>query len=358
MSRNSSRTSPRIRARIRAAAPLAAVLVAGLALAGCSGSAAADGTDTATAPDGTAYSATRLQVDFATYNPLSLVIKDQGWLEATLGDAVEVAWSQSTGGPSVNDGLRGGTLDVGSTAGSSSLLTRANGFPAKLVGIYNQPEWSAIVVGADSPIQTVEDLRGKSIAATKGTDPYLVLVQALEAHGVGLDEVQIENLPHAGGRIALENGAVDAWAGLDPMMADSELNAGSRLIYRNIDFHTYGALLTTEKFAAEHGDLLQLVLDAYEKARLWAADHAEEVIALLAETSGIDTEIARKVYEERTNVALSAVPDEDRLTVLTTVGRIYVESGDISSVDDVDRAFASLVDPSFAENADPSRIAG
>jgi sulfonate transport system substrate-binding protein len=35
---------------------------------------------------------------------------------------------------------------------------------------------------------------------------------------------------------------VAAWAGLDPHLAASELEAGSRLIYRNVNFNTYGFL--------------------------------------------------------------------------------------------------------------------
>ena len=34
------------------------------------------------------WSSTELNIDFATYNPLSLIIKDQGWLEETLGGKV------------------------------------------------------------------------------------------------------------------------------------------------------------------------------------------------------------------------------------------------------------------------------
>src|SRR5690625_7876034 len=40
---------------------------------------------------GAATSAESLTIDFATYNPLSLVIKEKGWLEDEL-DGVEVTW--------------------------------------------------------------------------------------------------------------------------------------------------------------------------------------------------------------------------------------------------------------------------
>src|SRR5690606_34277358 len=170
------------------------------------------------------WSADELTIDFATYNPLSLIIKDQGWLEAELGDDVEVTWVQSAGSNKANELLRSGAVDVGSTAGSAALLARANGSPIKTISIYTQPEWAAIVVPEGSDITSVEQLAGRSVAATKGTDPYFFLLQALQEAGVALDDVEVQNLQHADGRTALENGDVAAWSGLDPIMADSETN--------------------------------------------------------------------------------------------------------------------------------------
>ena len=126
-----------------------------------------------------------LNIDFATYNPLSLVIKQQGWLEAALADqGITVNWVQSAGSNKANEALRAGAIDVGSTAGSAALLARSNGSPIQVIDLYSQPEWAAIVVPAGSTIASVADLKGKNIAATKGTDPYFFLLQALEEAGV------------------------------------------------------------------------------------------------------------------------------------------------------------------------------
>src|SRR5690606_21534436 len=35
--------------------------------------------------DGGEWSSSTLSLDYATYNPLSLIIREQGWIEATLG---------------------------------------------------------------------------------------------------------------------------------------------------------------------------------------------------------------------------------------------------------------------------------
>jgi sulfonate transport system substrate-binding protein len=340
-----------------------ATLAAALMLTGCvagEGSAQADDAEPAAAGAAASegWSDDQLTLDFATYNPLSLVIKDQGWLEETLGDDVEVTWVQSAGSNKANESLRAGAVDVGSTAGSAALLARSNGSPIKTIDIYSQPEWSAIVVAADSPITDVSQLAGTSVAATKGTDPYFFLLQSLEAAGVALDDVEVQNLQHADGKTALENGSVQAWSGLDPLMAASEATAGSKLIYRNIDFNTYGFLNATESFLEENPDLAQLVVDAYEKARAWAQENPAEVVRILAEVAAIDPAVAEKVIVERTRFDVDPVPGDAQREVLEVVGPIFVESGDVASQADIDRALDSLLDDTFATQADPSAVAG
>ena len=334
-------------------------IAAALLLSGCVAGEDAPAEPTADAAGATAeagWSSDTLNIDFATYNPLSLIIKEQGWLEAELGDEVTVNWIQSAGSNKANEALRAGAVDVGSTAGSAALLARANGSPIRTIDIYSQPEWAAIVVPAGSDITSVEQLAGKTVAATKGTDPYFFLLQTLDEAGVPLEDVDVQNLQHADGRTALENGSVDAWAGLDPLMAASEATTGSQLVYRNIDFNTYGFLNATETFLAEHPDLAQLVVDAYEKARAWAQDNPEETAAILAEVAGIDPEVAAKVIIERTNLAVDPAPGDAQREVLEVVGPIFVESGDVASQDLIDDALDVLLDDTFVQAADPAAL--
>ncbi|GGD85308.1 MULTISPECIES: aliphatic sulfonate ABC transporter substrate-binding protein [Microbacterium] len=298
------------------------------------------------------WSSDTLTVDFATYNPLSLVIKDQGILEDIVGDDVDVEWVQSAGSNKANELLRSGSVDVGSTAGSAALLARANGSPIQVIDIYSQPEWSAIVVGPDSGITSLEDLAGTSIAATKGTDPYFFLLQALEEGGLSLDDVEVQNLQHADGRAALDGGSVDAWAGLDPIMAAAEVESGDQLIYRNVDFNTYGFLNATEDFINNHADLAQAVVDAYEQARVWALENPEETAELLAEVAGIDIEVATTVIEERSNLDVNGIPGDAQLEVLEKIAPVLVDSGDVQGgQESVDKALETIINATFAEKA-------
>ncbi|WP_460802452.1 aliphatic sulfonate ABC transporter substrate-binding protein [Microbacterium sp. GXF6406] len=298
------------------------------------------------------WSASTVTLDWATYNPLSLVVKDQGLLEDILGDDVTVEWVQSAGSNKANELLRSGSVDVGSTAGSAALLAKANGSPIKVIDIYSQPEWSAIVVGADSDIDSLEDLAGTSVAATKGTDPYFFLLQALEEGGLTVDDIEVQNLQHADGRAALEGGSVQAWAGLDPIMGAAEVESGAELMFRNVDFNTYGFLNATEDFIENHADLAQAVVDAYEQARVWALENPDETAQLLADTAGIDIAVATTVIQERSNLDVSGVPGEAQIAVLEKIAPVIVESGDVQGGQDaVDAALEEIIFADFAEKA-------
>ena len=299
-----------------------------------------------------------LNIDFATYNPLSLVIKKEGWLEKALKKQnITVNWVQSAGSNKANEALRSGAIDVGSTAGSAALLARANGSDIKTIDIFSQPEWSAIVVGPNSDITSVAQLKGKQIAATKGTDPYFFLLQALEANGLSASDVTIQNLQHADGWAALQGGSVQALSGLDPIMANAE-KSGAKLIYRNVAFNTYGFLNATESFLSSKPDVAQTVVNTYEYARAWALKHKDETAQILAEVAGIDPAVATTVITQRTNLDVSNVPGNAQLKVLKKVGPIFVQSGDVRTQKDIDTALDTLLDPAFAKKADPTAIGG
>lgn len=299
---------------------------------------------TACSHPGTA-TAKDLHLDYAYYNPLSLVVRDQHLLE---NRGYHVSWVLSAGSNKANEGLRSKGLDLGSTAGSAALVARANGTPIKIVDVYSKPEWTALVVGKDSALRSVADLRGKKIAVTKGTDPYFFLLQALSTAGLSPADVEIINLQHADGKTALERGDVDAWSGLDPFMAQTIQQQGSRLLYRNADFNSYGVLNVREDFSAAHPDAVQAVVTSYEEARAWAKAHPDELAALLASQSKMTPSVAREELQ-RTALDIPPTPGTPQRAVLTNIVPIALADADIKSDDAGRNALNTLMEPKYAQ---------
>ena len=326
----------------------------GLTAAGCvkgeSSGAAAGSSASASASGSAGGAGGTVRLDYALYNPLSLVVREQKILENA---GLTVQWEQSLGSNKANEFLRNDNLDLASTAGSAVLQARTNGSPVKTVDVYSQPEWTALVVAKDSTVTDVAGLRGKRIAATTGTDPYFFLQQALAEAGLSATDVEITNLQHADGRAALERGDVDAWAGLDPNMAATELQSGSKLLYRNVDFCTYGLLNARESFIESSPELVQQVVDAYATARAWALANPAELATLYATQAQLTPEVAARVLE-RTSLDVDSVPGEAQRSVLAGIVPLMASTGDIPSADAANEALDGLLVADFAEKATPA----
>jgi sulfonate transport system substrate-binding protein len=294
----------------------------------------------------------KLGLDYAYYNPPSLVLKSKGWLEEALSKrGTSVEWVLSLGSNKANQYLQAGAVQFGSTAGSAALLARANGSPIKTVFLYSRPEWTALVVGKDSPLKSVKDLKDKKVAATRGTDPWFFLLRSLQANGLQPTDVQLVDLQHPDGRTALERGQVDGWAGLDPHMAATQLDASSRLLYRNVAFNTWGALNVREDFLAQHPDIAAIVLQQYERARKYAAAHVDETAALLSDASKVERRVADLQLRERTTYPGNGTPGSDYHDAIAGVVPL-IRSDKLAKPDaDLDGAVASLIDTRPATTA-------
>lgn len=289
-----------------------------------------------------------VRVDFAYYNPVSLVLKDKGWLEEDLAkDNVKVEWIQSLGSNKALEFLNSRSLDFGSTAGAAALIGKANGNPIKSIYVYSKPEWTALVTKADSPIRSVTDLKGKKVAATRGTDPYIFLLRALDQAGLSDKDVEIVQLQHADGKAALERGDVDAWAGLDPHMAKAEVESNARLFFRNPEFNSYGVLNVRDEFAKSYPAYVERVLTAYEKARQWAIQNPAELKGILVKAAKLSDPVATKQLE-RTDLS-NPVIGQTQKTTIVAAGDVLKRSQVVPDSVNVEQVVTDLIDPTFVE---------
>ncbi len=289
-----------------------------------------------------------VRLDYAYYSPSSLVLRRFGWLEEDFGrDGIAVKWVFSAGSNRALEYLNGNSIDIGSSAGLAALLSKANGNPIRTPYIYSRPEWTALVVRKDSPIQTLSDLKGRKVAATKGTDPYLFLLRALQTAKLRRGDIEHVALQHADGRTALEQGRVDAWAGLDPLMAASELDAGSRLIYRNVAFNTYGFLNVRDEFLQTHPAQVRRVIAGYERARRWILGNTTEAAKILSEEAKVSLQVALLQLKLRTDLS-NPQPSAEHVKALQGAAPILLDEQLVKPGTDLDKVITELVDTRFA----------
>jgi sulfonate transport system substrate-binding protein len=318
--------------RLEALLPLA-IIAAALALGGC-------------ARKGDRPEVVRL--DYATYNPVGLLLREKGFLEEELSkDGIEVEWVKSLGSNKSLELLSSRSIDFGSTAGAAALIAKANGNPIRAVYVFSRPEWTALVTTPASGVTKVLDLKGKKVAVTRGTDPFVFLLRALDAAGLSPSDVELVPLQHPEGKAALERGDVAAWAGLDPLMATSEVERGSLLFFRNADWNTYGVLDVREEFAARYPALVDRVLAAYERARAFARANPDALRAALAKEAHLSDAIADRVLA-RTDLSDPAMGARQR-EAIRAAGDVLRKAGVVKAETDVAAVVDGLVDPRFSQ---------
>jgi sulfonate transport system substrate-binding protein len=215
------------------------------------------------------------------------------------------------------------------------------------VYVYSKPEWTALVTRPNTGIRVIADLKGKRVAVTRGTDPFIFLLRALDSVGLTEKDIELVPLQHPDGQLALERGNVDAWSGLDPLMATSELEHGSSLFYRNPDFNSFGMLNVREEFAKRHPDYVKVVIAAYEHARRDALAEPQQLKRALAKEAHLSDAVATTVLE-RTDLSAPSIGDRQK-TVILAAGDVLKKSGVIKADVDVPAVTSALLDASFSE---------
>jgi sulfonate transport system substrate-binding protein len=193
------------------------------------------------------------------------------------------------------------------------------------------------------------------VAVTRGTDPYIFLLRALDRFGIGEHDISEVLLQHPDGKTALLRGDVDAWAGLDPYMAQAELEDGARLFFRDPSLNTYGFLNVREDFAGAHPDLVLRVLRLYERGRQWALANPDGLKAILAKASKVTLPVAAKELE-RTDLSNPVIGAEHRAAI-AAAGDVLKKAKVIPADTDVAAVAGQLVEPRFVAQLDLRKAA-
>jgi sulfonate transport system substrate-binding protein len=134
--------------------------------------------------------------------------------DALKGAPYTVNWANFIGGPPVIAAETGGSVDLGDMAETPTIFAQSASDPVKVVaateGVNPKTSPYDILVPANSPIKTVAQLRGHTLAVQEGTVEQYFLVQVLARAGIPYNAVTIDNLAVTSASTAVTNGQVDA----------------------------------------------------------------------------------------------------------------------------------------------------
>lgn len=210
-----------------------------------------------------------------------IIGQEQGWfaekgieLELVIGTSPDAAIAE----------LISGQTQIGMTGAVPLVAAVANGAPVMaVVGGQNDGDipTHGLLVMADSPVQSIQDLKGKTIGIPGIASPQgHSLLRALETAGMSRDDVELVNLPFPGVNSAIESGAVDAGVPIG-LFFDFGLAGGMRELpeYRaEVSTGVPAVFFAASKmWAAENEQTLSDFVEVMMRAHDWANENPDAV---------------------------------------------------------------------------------
>lgn len=229
---------------------------------------------------------------------------------AGFGD--RIAWSEFPAAAPLVEALNAGAIDTGLVGDAPFTFGAAAGAPIKAIAATRENrEGLAILVAKDSPIGSIQDLRGKRIATGRGSIGHQVILAALENAGLPLDAVQFVFLLPADAKAAWTRGSVDAWSTWEPYVSQEEVLNGARRV-------AHGEGITpglgfqaarTDAIASRRDDLAEFVR-RLAAARAWANGNVAGYAKTWSELMNVPAPVAEHWFRR---AATRVVPIDERV---------------------------------------------
>lgn len=208
---------------------------------------------------------------------------------------------------------------------------------------------------ADASIISIEDLRGKTVAAEAGVVDHFLLLQGLESVGLTEDDVDFRGALTDAAAAGFAGGQFDAVGVFAPFTTEALKREGSTILFDSSDFPgsiSDHIVLSADLVAERPGDV-QRIVAAWYATLDWIEANPDEATAIMAEQAGVTAEDYAG-YDAGTEIlaapdALEAFADADAPTSLPNTARkinpFLVDSGLTREEADL----TGLFDPSFTQ---------
>lgn len=286
-----------------------------------------------------------------TYNPIPFnaptILMHKDLLQDRMDElGVEVEWiSGLLKGSLMTESMASGELDIASVmGGTSAIVSYAGGRDITIVGGYSRaPQGFGIVVRPDSPIESVADLKGRTVVGPVGTEVHYLLAKALEEEGLSLQDIELRNdlVPNAISYVI--NGSADAALAVEPTMSVHEYQGKVRVL-RTGEGLMPGATFVAVRgsFLQEHPDIVAEYLRAQTEAMEQIQSMGDDVLTLASNELDMPLPVIERVAPKYT---FDTALDSRAIKDLQDVADFLFQEGLIRNEVDV----SSMVDTSLLD---------
>lgn len=191
-------------------------------------------------------------------------------------DGVQYAieWREFPNAAPLLEALRAGHLDGGLVGEAPLTFAAAAGLQAKAIQASSYLG-NALIIGGGGSIASVAELKGKKIAAVKGSSGQALALNALAAAGLEPTDVTFVNTTPSEATLALSNGSVDAVATWEPYVSFAVQQSGAKILADGKDYPSLNYLVAADAALQDKHAALEDFAARLAKARAWGAAHPE-----------------------------------------------------------------------------------
>jgi NitT/TauT family transport system substrate-binding protein len=181
------------------------------------------------------------------------------------------------------DALVAGSIDVNAQTLNDTIFAVASGADQKIVVVNDNSTGNDQII-CDKSITSVEDMKGKVVAAEAGVVDHFLLLQGLAKHGMTEKDVDFQGVKTDAAAAGFAGGQFDCVGVFAPFTVQALGRPGSHAVFTSKDFP--GAipdhLVATAKAAKETSAMKKLV-DAWYATLAWMKEHPEEATKIMAD---------------------------------------------------------------------------
>ncbi len=161
---------------------------------------------------------------------------------------------------------------------------------------------SGVLVKKGSGINSVADLKGKTIAYTVGTSSQYMVLKTLKLAGLKTSDVKLENMDSAAAAVAFAKGKVDAWAIWDPYVAKAELTENAKLLVNGKENKAFNRsyIVSPTSYAKKNTKVSKLLIKYMEEDMKWANKNTPTLTKKMAKELKMSKSVIKKALDRRT----------------------------------------------------------
>ncbi|MCT3337145.1 aliphatic sulfonate ABC transporter substrate-binding protein [Lacticaseibacillus paracasei] len=255
----------------------------------------------------------------------------------------QVVFNEFSDGAALMTALKSGAIDYARVGDTPPVTAKAAGTDIALIAAGATKEYgSGILVGKNSQITNLKQLKGKTIAYQKGTAAQYLIIQALKKAGLSTNDVKLVNMDQSSASVAFAKGSVDAWVTWDPYTATAQVNQGAKLLTngtglaKNRDF-----LISTQNYAKTHTALSKLLTTYINDDMTWANNHHTQLIAMLSKTLKLSDAVIQKMVERRTYAMALVKADSSIVDEENQIANTFYQEGVVTEKVDMKTTLVS-----------------